>query len=476
MGWRDFLPSFSGSKRVAREKEEKSLVVDLSGGEPFYDRRFLPQSVYGTYTQGYDVLKALYSNVVMAPVFFIQRSFTEAEAVVQTRRADGVWKNADDHALQVLIDNPNPAYGADELWKATILGYVLDGNSYWLKVRNRIGEVIELWYLPHWLVRPEYNLGDTADFISHYSFTPTGMAGRSPASPNEEIAPRDIVHFRFGLDPENPRLGLSPLRTLLKELFTDDEAAVFTGFILQNSGVPGIIVSPKDTIAPEQVTRMKTEVDNASRGANRGSTLVFGRPTELKQYGFDPNQLMLGNLRDIVEERVCAVTGIPAAVVGFGSGLQQTKVGATMRENVRLAWNTCLIPMQKTLAKQLTRQLLPDFVSQTRRFRAWFDTSDVSAFQEEIDIKSTTVLAQVAGGVLRVDRGQEALGLEVDPNMKVYYRPTNVTVVGEDGEPIEAPVPPATSVTPGTDSGDGVPDPIANRMNGNGATNGNGKS
>jgi hypothetical protein len=33
------------------------------------------------------------------------------------------------------------------------------------------------------------------------------------------------VHFRFGLDPDDPRKGYSPLKSVLREVFTDDEAA-----------------------------------------------------------------------------------------------------------------------------------------------------------------------------------------------------------------------------------------------------------
>lgn len=450
---------------------------DSEAKELFIERSSIPQSVYSLtapYVIGYDAARALYSNVVMAPVFWMMRVFTEARLRVQSR-SDGVWEFQEDHDIELLIDTPNQAYDGDALWKSTICSYAVDGNAYWWKIRNRIGEVIQLWYLPHWMVRPEYNM-DRTGFIDYYSFTPNGIAGTNSLDPNERILPRDMVHFRFGVDLENPRVGISPLRALLQEVFTDDEAARFSTAILKNMGVPGLIVSPKTDagpMSPDNIKQMKDEVVEATTGRKRGNTLVFGKPTDLQQFGFDPNKLMLGNLRDIAEERVCALLGIPAAVVGFGSGLQSTKVGATMRELVRLAWNTCMIPMQKSLANQLTHQLMPDFVAQTRRFRTRFDTSDVSAFQEEIDIKSKTIIEQIMSGALRVDRGQEALGLEVDDTRKVYYIPNTVSVVDESGEPVDVkptPEPPTLPTPAGGDNG--IPAPLAQRMNGNGATNG----
>lgn len=382
----------------------------------FYDRSTIPQHLESSRTTG------LRSNVLMSPVMWVMRAFTEAQLVTQRRREDSgggiIWDRVLDHGMETLIDRPNTFYDGDALWKGTALSFVIAGNAYWRKIRNNIGEVIELWYVPHWMIRPVWP-GDGSVFISHYEYT-TGVGGPVP------LATRDVVHFRFGLDPENPRLGYAPLQAILREVMTDDEAARFSERILENMGVPGLVVSPqKDSgykPGEAEVKRLQTYFDTAFTGDRQGRALVMGGPTDVAQFGFDPNKLMLPALRDISEERVCAAIGIPAAVVGFGSGLQSTKVGATMRELVKLAWVQCVTPMQTALARQLTAQLLPDFQSQTRRFRARFDTSEVSAFQEEAKAEAERVSLLVREGILRVDRAQHILGLEVDPIRSVYLK------------------------------------------------------
>jgi hypothetical protein len=62
---------------------------------------------------------------------------------------------------------------------------------------------------------------------------------------------------------------------------------------------------------------------------------------------------------------VSAALAIPAAVIGFGTGLQQTKVGATMREMVKLAWQGGIEPNQAIMADELDRSLLPEFQANT---------------------------------------------------------------------------------------------------------------
>jgi HK97 family phage portal protein len=416
-----------------------------------------------------DVGQGLDSNVVMAPVMWIMRTFTEAVARVQSR-TDQVWKWTEDHDLELTIKKPNDFYNGNALWKGTCLSYVMDGNAYWRKIRNSIGDVLGYWYLPHWLVTPERPLGMSTTFISHYRYRP--ITGANP----DDIPVRDIVHFRFGVDPEDPRKGLSPLKCLLREIYVDDEAQNFSAKILQKMGVPGLLVSPATDgppISEEALKAAKAYMATAFSGENRGAPLVTDRPTRVDQFGFNPEQIALGSLRDMSEERVCAVLGLPAAVVGFGSGMQSTKVGATMRELRRLAWVQCLTPMQKSMAEELDTQLLPDFQSQTRRFRVRFDTSDVAAYQEDDDALWARLNIGVNGGWLRVDRAQEMAGLEVDPTQKVYLRPSNSIPVDENGKPIRAAVPPGAVDQRGNEG----PQPedlataIANRRNGrNGST------
>jgi HK97 family phage portal protein len=412
--------------RETRGTEAKSFDVISMVREGFTPKGIRP----GSRGQA----SALDSNVVMAPIMWVMRTFSEAHLVMQRRRDERVWDVVQDSPLEGLVDEPNPYYDGDALWKATCLSYAMDGNCYWYKVRNAYGEVIQLWYLPHWSVRPAWPL-DSKTFIDHYDYTP-GVY--TPQSIPVALPVRDVVHLRFGLDPQNPRYGLSPLASVMREALTDEEAAAFSQAILHNMGVPGVVIAPKtNDFRPTAAQRKELggEINQSFSSDKRGRTLVLDRPVDVSQFGFDANKIMLPNLRDISEERVCAALGVPAAVVGFGAGLQSTKVGATMRELRRLAWVQCLLPMQKSLARQVTRQLMPDFVSQTNRFRARFDDSDVSAFQEDDDLFTKRVVSMVQGGLLRVDRGQQMLGLEVDDTQKVYLRPANSAVVDENGDP-----------------------------------------
>jgi HK97 family phage portal protein len=415
-----------------RDTQTKALTIIDDGFIPA-DVAQLSEIMSGRTEEGLD------ANVVMAPVAWIMRTFPDAIARVERRQGDG-WDWVERHEVQRLIQRPNPWYNGDALWQATCLSYVLNGNAYWQKVRNSFGQVKQLWYRPHWALKP-HSPADGSAFIDYYDY----QTGRGI----QRLNVRDVVHFRFGLDPRDPRLGFGPLRTLLREMLTDLEAARFSIRILENMGIPGVVVSPTlnptgDSFEPErsEIDALKDYINTSFTGNGRGSTLVFGKPTTVAQFGFDPAKLTLGELRDQAEERVCAMLGLPASVVGFGSGMEQTKVGAVMEEQVKLAWKQCLFPMQRGMARQLDEQLLSDFTANYEdRERVAFDTADAVGLKEDPTELSTRVCNEVKVGILRVDRAQALLGHEVDETQAVYLRP--LTIMPVPAEEVPEPMVPA---------------------------------
>jgi len=415
--------------------ETKAVEETFTPINAQFDPPFLPLT---RINYGREIRGGLDSNVLMSPIQWIMRAFPEAVPVVEQQVGERPWKRMPQHALTRLLRKPNPFINGACLFQATVLSYVMDGNGYWLKRRNEFGMVVEYWYIPHWMIEPRWLPGGQ-NFIDWYDYQP--MEGLA-----ERLAPEDVVHFRFGIDPRNTRKGWSQIKTLMREIYTDEQAANFSAAILKNQGVPGMMVAPKSADAmptPDDVEEVKRELDGRFSGDRRGSTLVMSAPTDVIPFGFDPNRLDMSRMRDVSEERVCAALGLPAAVVGFGTGLQSTKVGATMKEMRRMAWSDCINPLQSSLGMDMDDQVVPDFESLAHRWRVRFDTSEVSAFKEEETEKATRIKTLVGAGVMRVDQAQEAAGLEVDESQRVYLRPTG-TVPVEEGDPgLEAGATPA---------------------------------
>lgn len=355
------------------------------------------------------------SAIVMAVVGWICRTFPEAPLHVIRIEGDGTRTVQVGHRLAFLIERPNDAYSGVLLWMATLLDWLINGNAYWLKVRNYAGAVIALWWAPSWSMRPAWP-EDGSQFISHFEYNPDGNAWRP-------VARGDVVHFRYGMDPRNPRQGMSPLRSLMREIFTDDEAANFTAALLKNLGIPGVIIAPDGDDAGGvdiDAEGIKTKYVEKFSGDRRGEPMVLTSKVKVVPLSFNPQQMDLKTLRRLSEERVTAVLGIPAIVAGLGAGLDRSTF-ANFKEAREAAYESNIIPTQRLLGAELKTQLLPDFADPAEYEIEW-DLSRVRVLQEDEDAKHKRILADFAGGGITLNEARTKLGEQPDPAGDYYLR------------------------------------------------------
>jgi HK97 family phage portal protein len=369
------------------------------------------------------------SSTVMAPLLWICRTFPEAPPGLWELLDNGQEEQVRDHPLLRLLQRPNLHYTGPILWMATLMDWSVDGNAYWLKIRDQDGIVRELWWVPHWLIEPVSNPDDPSVFVWYYAYSPGD-------SEPLRIDPNDVVHFRFGLDSDDTRKGYSPLKSVLREVFTDDEAAAFTASLLRNMGVPGLVVSPKDAsqiLSEQDAKDAKRYVKEAFGGDRRGEPLVMTGATEIAQFGFSPEQLVLKDIRRIPEERVSAVTGVPAVVAGLGAGLDRSTFTNFAEARVA-AVEQGIIPAQRIMGEDIRFQLLPDFEADPFLWRFGFDLSKVKALQEDAYRQAQRYDLGFRGSWIMRAEARRANGLEVDEGRdNVFLVPINVAVVPADG-------------------------------------------
>jgi HK97 family phage portal protein len=355
------------------------------------------------------------SSAVMACVNWLCRTFPEAPLqVVQTNR-DGDREVLTDHPLPALLEMPNPFYSGVLLWDATLSDWLIDGNAYWIKVRNRQGALLQLWWTPSSMIEPRWNKDDATEFIGWYEY-------QSDPSRDKKIRlePSDVVHFRYGIDPSNMRKGKSPLASLIREIFTDEEAARYSAALLKNTGVPGIILSPdsdglSSAMMPGDAEKIKEQFRKKTTGDHRGEPIVMSTGIKVDTLSFSPDVMNLKDMRRIPEERVTAVLGIPAIVVGLGAGLDRSTF-ANYAEAREAAYESFIIPHQRRFGADLQTQLLPDYGAQGQRIE--WDTSNVRVLQEDENKKALRWSALLQGGVVTRDEARTALGLPIETEME----------------------------------------------------------
>jgi len=407
---------------------------ESSSGFGYWLHTLLPGSALDWKKQAGTLWK---NGAVFCTLNWIGTSLNEAPMVAMRRRLDGEPEYLPEHPFSLLVARPNEFYGARSLWYGTVLSLLTDGNAYWLKVRNRQGTTPgELWYVPHWMMEPRWTR-DGRSFITHYEYQVNGEI--------LQVERSEVVHFRWGIDPENDRKGLGPLKAVLREIAGDNEASTYTASILRNMGVPGIVLGPGSAdqaeISRENAEYVKTIIAARTTGDQRGMPIVVPVHYKLDTLGLSPEELALDKIWQFIESRVTAALQVPAQVVGLQVGHEQ-KTYANYQEARTAAWEDCLLPLMAALSETAWISVLSEFES-SGGFNATFDTRGVRALQEDEDQRHKRARENFKVGIWTRAEARQETGREASAEDEVYFTDIQMSLAAVRGITEPAPAPKA---------------------------------
>jgi HK97 family phage portal protein len=371
------------------------------------------------------------NSAVVACLNVLATSF--AEPNLQVVKRDQVFGDREidyNHPVSELYRRPNEFMSSSLLSHYIVLSLNSHGDAFIFKNRNSNGKVVSLVPLMPGLVDVR---GNTSKLITHYEY----YASQKNANSGEpvRIDPKDIIHIRQGIDPNDHRRGHAPLKSILRELLGDEAAGQYTTALLTNLAVPGVVLSPRND-AMGGPTRDEAEAiaelyKQKFGGKNRGAPMVLSGSMNVEVVSFSPDQMKLTELRKLPEERVSAVLGVPAILAGLGAGLDAATYNNTA-ELREFFTEQRLVPLWKTVANELTHQLLiPDFGDTNQTCD--YDVSNVRALQTDMDDLYKRVNMGVSGGWITIGEARKVVGLEADDKHNVYLRPMNMLQVPVDG-------------------------------------------
>jgi HK97 family phage portal protein len=334
------------------------------------------------------------------------------------------------HPIYPILKRPNPQTSGSNLWRAFARSWIIDGNAYWLKFRNDSGVVVQIRNEPHENVRVRWVGDQNGEYLDASRSMSVPVVQRSDR-PTEfinyyelrrdnrryRVEPADVVHFRDGEDPTNRRYGLSRLKTILREIYGDSAVASYAANLLGGNGVIPFVVGIDDKeglLSQEDLDNIKAKLNEQTTGKNAGQGLVLSAKATFNRTGLTPQEMDLRTTRYMAQEVFSAVTGIPAIVLNFGSGMERS-IWNNMSEADRRAIDSYLQPLWWHIAQELTNQLLPDFDQDASHFLE-FDLSEVGALQENQDSVWARVGKAYQDGVIKRSEARTALDYEADPD------------------------------------------------------------
>lgn len=315
------------------------------------------------------------------------RTATKGNATIQQKARMKILetKAFDEKEIDFPLEQPNPTQSWTEIWALYKVYIRLTGNAYLYMVSptegvNK-GVPKQVYILPSHLVKIVIKDGaellDDENPIGHYMLIEGNQYIR--------FNPEDIIHIKYPnpfFDLAGGHLyGLSPMRALLRNIESSNDALDHNVKTMKNSGVFGFITSadPNAPFTADQALQIKqklVEMDNAngrlSKIAGSSAPIAFTKLSlntdELKPFDFLKHD----------QKTICSVLNWPDELLNNDEGSKYDNI----KEAKKTAITDNILPDLVLLAEALNKQFIPRFKNYQNCEIEW-DITELPEMQED---------------------------------------------------------------------------------------------
>lgn len=307
-----------------------------------------------------------------------------------TRAGHGI-EEVVDHPLLTLFRQVNPVHNSFDLWELTELYLEVAGSAYWLlDIDPLLGIPAAIWILPAHLVVPR-RAPDSPNLVDSYEYH--GQTVR-------QIAPDRIIHFRFP-DPRDPYAsGLSPLRACFDQVALIAEYAALKGNIYANTGLPSVVLTPEESISPEERDRLEKLWQHKFVRGGQGKALVA--ESSLKVTLLSQSMGDLAALADMkaTKEDIANAFHIPLPFLTGDTNLANLQAADHLHKTL------AIVPRLRRRDEKLNEQLIPRCDPSGRLF---FHTPDPTPANQQLALSQEQ--SDLRWGVRTINEVRAARGL-----------------------------------------------------------------
>jgi HK97 family phage portal protein len=364
--------------------------------------------------QGYNQSATVYGCVQA-------RAKAVSAATLRVYRDEGGGQRAevDNHPLRELLLRPNPYMSEAEFLLMTSTFMDVAGFAIIEKVRSTNGRVVELWHL-----RPDW-----AKPIMRDQAAPD-WEYRIPGRGAVTIAADDVLVITGTPSATMSPTGLSPISVALRELGIENSATDFLKLFFDNGAAPRYaLVSPTAITDQAKADAIKERWAQSYGGfQNWVNVALLHSGLDLRQVGFDMNEMAYPELRRLTEARICTAFGVPAILIGAQVGLDASTY-SNFEEARRTFYEDTVGPLWARIDGAITRDLLPEFGAE-RGISVEFDTSNIPALRDDVNPAWGRATAALSAGAITINQAQLEMGLPgFGPGGDVLLMPSSVIPV-----------------------------------------------
>ena len=361
---------------------------------------------------------AIQIPTVLACIRVLSESMASLPLNLYVRGKRGKFRAYRHSLFSILRDLPNPEMTSVEL-RMIMQGHLAAwGNAYAQIVRNRKGDVIELWPM-----RPDrvqiYRQNDGWLWY-YYSDDPT--IEPDVRKVDNWYRRDELMHLRgLGFDGVH---GYSVITLARQALQMASNAEAFGTKFYENGARPGLVLTSPKKLSESAYERLKQSWEARHQGIeNSHKVAVLEDGVDVKEFSIPARDSQYIETTQFKRSEIAAIFRVPPHMVGDLSRATFSNIEEQGLDFVRYTLSPWMQIWQQAIYRDLLRP------EERKTYFAQFDTFGLTI--GNTDAQQKWFVAGLQNGYLSINDVREIVGLnEIGSAGDAYLRPLNMTPIG----------------------------------------------
>lgn len=324
--------------------------------------------------------------------------------IVQNRKRNKEWIEAEGHPLRQLMAQPNPYMTEADMHAAAIISWdTTNPRRFYCEKVYRGAYLAELWPLNPLYVFEEKLAAGRVQY-------------RYDDGEHMAIIQQENMLVRKAPAWYKP----SPTAAAMGSIKGDMSQTAIINNFFKNGGVPSGILKVKGFLSEGQADQTRDRWrSRQSIDVGGPQIAVLDDNADYQAVGVDLDQLSSQQMRMVAESRICMAFGVPPLIVYAYVGLLRSTY-SNLKEAWSSFWDSTMSPQMKEWRMFWQMALLSEYETEDdirrERVRVFWDFSDVSALQDDVDAIQKRITDKYNAGLITLNEAREALGETPLPN------------------------------------------------------------
>lgn len=300
-----------------------------------------------------------------------------------------------EHPLQSLLDNPNPAIGGSKWRELLVSNLLITGSAFALRVgaSDLSRPPRELYILNSLAVDVS---ADSSGNVEKYNYRSSNSLVTYP--------PEAVMRMEF-FNPMSELKGLSPISAASAGIKIGDMARAWNYALLRQGARPAGALKVKTALSEQEHSRIKSELEQKFQGYNNaGRPMVLEGDADWINIGYSPAEMEYQSDIRLSTLDICRVFNIPPEMIGDS----QNKTYSNYQEARKAFYHETVLPLMDWISDSMTHWIGGLYGD----VKVYYDHNDIEALQEDRTAVFDRLLRAVGQGMMTINEARREIGLE----------------------------------------------------------------